>query len=157
MFAENRAVGLPDSDYIARPVAAGWNGVYFVTNQVETIQLKIPPSARRCSVLLSLLLVFLLPIRSSLPSPGSHGAAADESLTKNLGVRPFDQPEAAAAFFLPRRSPDGKSPIEMGRYLDALERMNEISRYSTALSQVLPPRSRPGATNQSAEVLGAWS
>ena len=59
----------------------------------------------------------------------------------------FDQPGETQAFFLARRSPDGVSPIDTGWYLDALERMKDMPRHSTALGQVLP--SRPGSPRDS--------
>jgi photosystem II stability/assembly factor-like uncharacterized protein len=73
-------------------------------------------------------------------------------------LTPFDAPEEAARFFLMKRSPDGKSPIGPEKYFEAIERMQTMPQYSTALSLALPSRAklaRPGAKPLAA--LGTWT
>src|SRR5512143_105000 len=110
--------------------------------------------AGRPLLFLALISSLLLPLRGSRAVP-------DESLrdfrAKTARLQPFDRPDEAQAFFLAKRSPDGKSPIEASRYLDALERMKDMPQYSTASGRILPARRQLGARPLSAEVLGTWA
>jgi hypothetical protein len=114
-------------------------------------------SASRSLFLIGICVAALLPVSGGIPFRSSRGEKAGESLALSLDARGFDEPEEASAFFLAKRSPDGKSPIDMNLYVEALVRVRDMPQYSTALARVLPSRRELGARAKSADVLGTWS
>ncbi len=113
--------------------------------------------ASRSVFLIGAVLAALLPNRGSSPPDPSLRENVAESLARSLDAPRFDQPGEANEFFLAKRSPDGKSPIDVNLYVEALERIQDMPQYSTALNRVLPSRRQLGVSTQSASTLGAWS
>jgi hypothetical protein len=70
---------------------------------------------------------------------------------------PFDQPDEANEYFLLKRSPDGRSPIQVQRYLDAIEHVKRMPHYSTADKTNLPPFSENRTASVEPQALGAWT
>ena len=73
-------------------------------------------------------------------------------------VARFDEPDEAARWYWRKRSPDGVSPLPVEKYFEALEKMQAMPQYSTALGIQLPTRAqlaRSGA--RPAAALGTWS
>jgi len=68
----------------------------------------------------------------------------------------FDEPAEADEFFLLKRSPDGQ-PIQIQRYLDAIEHMKRMPQYSTADRTRLPSLGEMQAAGVEPEALGAWT
>jgi hypothetical protein len=81
------------------------------------------------------------------------GSAAD--LEKEAVA--FDQPDEANEYFLLKRSPDGQSPIQVQRYLEAIEHMKRMPQYSTANRTNLPPLGEIQAAAVEPQALGAWT
>src|SRR6476659_1450396 len=68
----------------------------------------------------------------------------------------FDEPAEADEFFLLKRSPDGQ-PIQIQRYLEAIEHMKRMPQYSTADRTRLPSLGEMQAAGVGPEALGAWT
>lgn len=69
----------------------------------------------------------------------------------------FDQPAEANEYFLLKRSPNGHSPIQVQRYLDAIEHTKRMPQYSTANRTRLPSLSEIQAASIEPEALGTWT
>ena len=107
-----------------------------------------------CLVLAVLLITASIYFDTS--EPGRHhrfGFSAD--LEKE--AVPFDQPAQANEHFLLKRSPDGRTPINAQRYLDAIEQMKRMPQYSTSNRKRLPSLREMQAASIEPEALGAWT
>ncbi len=69
----------------------------------------------------------------------------------------FDEPAEANEFFLRKRSPDGHSPIQPQRYLDAIEHMKRMPQYSTANRTSMPSLRETQAAVIEQSILGGWT
>ncbi len=107
----------------------------------------------------------LLLAASLLEPAGATGAPhrmAPEAVREAAreALHPTDQPGAAQAFFLRKRSPDGR-PIDMARYQAALAQMQGMPRYSSGLDRFLPSRSEAGSASvdksTQAALTGLWA
>jgi photosystem II stability/assembly factor-like uncharacterized protein len=87
------------------------------------------------------------------------GKAAEQRKVRE--VEHFDDPDAAAEFFLQKRLPQGETELPAERYIAAREKMRGMRQYSTAGNRFLPSRNE--MANQAAPEeldalnLGAWS
>lgn len=77
----------------------------------------------------------------------------------NLGAEavPFDKPAEANEHFLLKRSPDGRTPLDVQRYVDAIEHSKRMPQYSTANRSILPSQRELQAASIEPESLGAWT
>ena len=69
----------------------------------------------------------------------------------------FDQPAEANEYFLLKRSPDGRSAIQVQRYLDAIDRAKRMPQYSTANKTTLPSQIQIQSADIEPQSLGAWT
>jgi len=70
----------------------------------------------------------------------------------------FDEPDEAARWYWIKRSPDGVSPLPVEKYFEALEKMQAMPQYSTALRAQLSSRAQLARSGMSpAAALGTWS
>src|SRR5450830_801512 len=95
--------------------------------------------------------VLFLPFVVAAATPSARPSA------QRVAAR-FDEPDEAARWYWRKRSPDGVSPLPVEKYFQALEKMQSMPQYSTALGVRLPSRAqlaRSGA--KPAAALGAWS
>jgi uncharacterized membrane protein len=92
-----------------------------------------------------------------VPSVIAAAAPPSRPSAQRVAAR-FDEPEEAARWYWLKRSPDGISPLPVEKYFEALEKMQSMPQYSTALRARLSSRAqlaRSGA--KPAAALGAWS
>lgn len=112
----------------------------------------VPPiSVLAVAVLLVSALVSFFQRESSVPDRSRFPA----NLKKEAVA--FDEPAEANEYFLLKRSPDGRSPIQVQRYLDAIEHSKRMPQYSTANKRMLPSFMEIQAASIDPQALGAWS
>ena len=104
---------------------------------------------------LAILLVSASITFNSSKSKGHRRISSAAGLEKEAVA--FDQPDEANEYFLLKRSPDGHSPIQVQRYLEAIERVKRMPQYSTASRTNLPPLRDIQAAAIEPQALGAWT
>lgn len=68
----------------------------------------------------------------------------------------YDKPKEAQEFFLLKRSPGGKGPLEMERYLAAREHASRMPRFSTRTDTLLPPTGQESELHIQQQLFGTW-
>jgi uncharacterized protein (TIGR03437 family) len=70
----------------------------------------------------------------------------------------YDEPDAAAQYFLLRRLPEGENELPLEKYVEAQDQMRTMPQYSTALERSLPSRTEIArGTDPEQGKLGAWT
>jgi hypothetical protein len=104
-------------------------------------------------------LLAALPITASIILDNSRSRPV-QKLSRSVDMEKeavaFDEPAEADEFFLLKRSPDGH-PIQIQRYLDAIEHMKRMPQYSTADRTRLPSLGEMQAAGVGPQALGAWT
>jgi hypothetical protein len=86
-----------------------------------------------------------------LNGPIGEGLEENEAIEHAYGAtreaEGYDQPQEAREFFLLKRSPDGRTPLDYSRYRAAIDHSRQMPRYATATEEVLPPTSRSSSAD----------
>lgn len=90
------------------------------------------------------------------PSPAPTPREHDQSFPIRPGVKRYDQPDQAQAYFLLKRLPEGETELPIEKYFQARDEMSRMPQYSTALNQALPSLLQMRATGGDLK-LGAWT
>jgi photosystem II stability/assembly factor-like uncharacterized protein len=118
---------------------------------------------------LSLGILLALPAGAQTAAPASGATAGKRSVPSvvrqellKIQQEPLrhDEPAEAAEYLRQRRAPAGQKDVPVERYLQALQKMQSMQRYSTANRAVLPPRAAAGngiSSATDASVLNGWS